>query len=192
MAEQLESSSRLIEASSRELGNANEALERRRRYIETVLESIPTGVVSIDGSRNVTLANAAFSRMFHPDRSEFSSPAALADLPLRELLPAEVLSDLEPLLRRADRMGLTAANMEIALPHAKLNVAVTVSALEHPVKRLGYVLVFEDLIRLASSAKAGGMARGRASSRPRDQESVDPDRSLRRTYSPSFDPWTSS
>jgi two-component system nitrogen regulation sensor histidine kinase NtrY len=153
MAEQLESSSRLIEASSRELENANEALERRRRYIETVLESIPTGVVSIDGSRRVTLANAAFSRMFHPDRSEFSSPAALADLPLRELLPAEVLTDLEPLLRRADRMGLTAANMEIALPHAKLNVAVTVSALEHPVKRLGYVLVFEDLSDLLRAQK---------------------------------------
>jgi nitrogen fixation/metabolism regulation signal transduction histidine kinase len=153
MAEQLESSSRQIEASSRELGSANEALENRRRYIETVLESIPTGVVSIDGGRRVTLANAAFSRMFHPDRSEFASPAALVNLPLRELLPADVLDDLEPLLRRADRMGLTAANMEISLPHAKFNVAVTVSALEHPAERLGYVLVFEDLSDLLRAQK---------------------------------------
>jgi two-component system nitrogen regulation sensor histidine kinase NtrY len=153
MAEQLESSSRQIEASSRELGNANEALEGRRRYIETVLESIPTGVVSIDGLRRVTLANAAFSRMFHPDRSEFASPAALAGLPLRELLPSDVLADLEPLLRRADRMGLTAANLEISLPHAKLNVAVTVAALEHPAERLGYVLVFEDLSDLLRAQK---------------------------------------
>ncbi len=36
MAEQLESSRRQIEASSRDVGVANEALERRRRYIETV------------------------------------------------------------------------------------------------------------------------------------------------------------
>src|ERR1035438_1220539 len=40
MAQQLESSRDQIEASSRELGNANEALEGRRRYIETVLETI--------------------------------------------------------------------------------------------------------------------------------------------------------
>jgi two-component system, NtrC family, nitrogen regulation sensor histidine kinase NtrY len=153
MAGQLESSRRQIEASSRELGDANEALESRRHYIETVLESIPTGVVSIDGDRRVTLANAAFSRMFHPDRPEFASPSVLTALPLRELLSADVLSDLEPLLRRADRMGLTAANMEIALPHAKLNVAVTVAALEYPARRLGYVLVFEDLSDLLRAQK---------------------------------------
>jgi two-component system nitrogen regulation sensor histidine kinase NtrY len=153
MAAQLESSSHQIEASSRELGNANEALEGRRRYIETVLETIPTGVVSIDGARRVTLANAAFSRMFHPERPEFASPATLANLPLREVLPTDVLDDLEPLLRRADRMGLTAANMEISLPHAKLNVAVTVAALEYPAKRLGYVLVFEDLSDLLRAQK---------------------------------------
>jgi two-component system, NtrC family, nitrogen regulation sensor histidine kinase NtrY len=46
MAEQLESSRRQIEASSRDLSAANEALEGRRRYIETILESIPTGVIS--------------------------------------------------------------------------------------------------------------------------------------------------
>src|SRR5208282_5800558 len=136
MAEQLESSRRQIEASSRDLGSANEALEGRRQYIETVLESLPTGVISIDAARRVTLANAAFSRMFYLERSEYVSPASLVNLPLREVLPAEVL---------ADRMGITAATMELALPRAELNVAVTVSALSHAAEGLGYVLVFEDL-----------------------------------------------
>jgi len=153
MAEQLETSRRQIEAASRDLGNANEALENRRRYIETVLESIPTGVVSIDGTRTVTLANAAFCRMFHPERPEFADPAALANVPVGELLPADVLDDLDPLLRRADRMGITAANMEIVLPHAKINAAVTVAALEHPAKGLGYVLVFEDMSDLLRAQK---------------------------------------
>src|SRR5580704_15577078 len=58
MAEQLESSRRQIDSSSRDVRSANEALERRRRYIETVLESLPTGVISIDTSRRITLANA--------------------------------------------------------------------------------------------------------------------------------------
>ncbi len=153
MAEQLESSRHQIEASNRDVGTANEALERRRRYIETVLESIPTGVISIDAARRVTLANAAFSRMFYLERSEFVSPASLVNLPLREVLPAEVLTDLEPLLRRADRMGITAATMELASPRSQLNVAVTVSALSRAAEGLGYVLVFEDLSDLLRAQK---------------------------------------
>ena len=153
MAEQLESSRHQIEASSRDVGAANEALESRRRYIETVLESLPTGVISIDAARHVTLANAAFSRMFFLERSEYLSPATLANLPLRDVIPADVLADLEPLLRRADRMGITAANIELALPRAQLNVAVTVSALSHAAEGLGYVLVFEDLSDLLRAQK---------------------------------------
>src|SRR5580692_3537464 len=153
MAEQLESSRRQIEASNRDVGAANEALESRRRYIETVLESIPTGVISIDADRQVTLANAAFSRMFYLERSEYVSPASLIGLPLHEVMPAEMLTDLEPLLRRADRMGITAATMELALPRAQLNVAVTVSALSHAAEGLGYVLVFEDLSDLLRAQK---------------------------------------
>jgi two-component system, NtrC family, nitrogen regulation sensor histidine kinase NtrY len=153
MAEQLESSRHQIEASSRDVSAANAALEGRRRYIETVLESIPTGVISIDAARRVTLANAAFSRMFYLERVQYVSPASLVNLPLREVVPAEVLADLEPLLRRADRMGITAATMELALPRAKLNVAVTVSTLSHAAEGLGYVLVFEDLSDLLRAQK---------------------------------------
>jgi nitrogen fixation/metabolism regulation signal transduction histidine kinase len=153
MAEQLESSRHQIVASSRDVVAANQALESRRRYIETVLESLPTGVISIDAARRVTLANAAFSRLFYVERSEYISPAALVNLPLRDVIPADMLADLEPLLRRADRMGITAANMELALPRTQLNVAVTVSALSHAAEGLGYVLVFEDLSDLLRAQK---------------------------------------
>jgi two-component system, NtrC family, nitrogen regulation sensor histidine kinase NtrY len=91
--------------------------------------------------------------MFYLERSEYVSPAALVNLPLRDVIPADVLADLEPLLRRADRMGITAANMELALPRAQMNVAVTVSALSHAAEGLGYVLVFEDLSDLLRAQK---------------------------------------
>jgi nitrogen fixation/metabolism regulation signal transduction histidine kinase len=151
MAEELESSRGMIDASSRELGAANEALERRRRYIETILESIPTGVISIDAGRRVTLLNAAFQRMFSPD--QFSKPRMVNNSALSDVLPVDLVNDLEPLLRRADRMGMTAANLELTLPHAQFNVAVTVSALRHGAERLGYVLVFEDLSDLLRAQK---------------------------------------
>ena len=48
MAAELESGRSQIEASSRELEKANAAVEQRRRHMETILESIPTGVLSLD------------------------------------------------------------------------------------------------------------------------------------------------
>ncbi|MGH8459567.1 MAG: HAMP domain-containing protein, partial [Nevskiales bacterium] len=64
MAGELESSRRQIEASSRELSGANVALEDRRRHMETILESIPSGVLSLDAEGRVARANQAFARIF--------------------------------------------------------------------------------------------------------------------------------
>jgi two-component system nitrogen regulation sensor histidine kinase NtrY len=72
---------------------------------------------------------------------------------LGDIFPPEVLEDLEPLLRRADRMGTTTTQMEVHLPGHKLNVAVTVATLQHQDQRLGYVLVFEDLSDLLKAQK---------------------------------------
>src|SRR5215471_11424561 len=71
----------------------------------------------------------------------------------REVFAAEVLEDLEPLLRRADRRGTTITQMEIAVQRATVNVAVTVATLKHEGQGLGYVLVFEDLSELLKAQK---------------------------------------
>jgi two-component system nitrogen regulation sensor histidine kinase NtrY len=153
MAEELESSRRQIEASSRELSAANITLEQRRQHIETILESIPTGVLSLDASRHVTHANYALFRLFHPKNGEPVTPGTLIGASLREVFSPEVLEDLEPLLRRADRMGTTTTQMEMDLPWDRLNVAVTVATLQHKGQQLGYVLVFEDLSDLLKAQK---------------------------------------
>ena len=153
MAEELESSRRQIEASSRELGVANVALEQRRRHIETILESIPNGVLSLNADRRVTHVNHALLRLFHPASAESGTPAVLIGAPLREVFAPEVLEDLEPLLRRADRMGTTTTQMEMVVQRATVNVAVTVAPLKHDGQGLGYVLVFEDLSELLKAQK---------------------------------------
>ena len=90
MAEELESSRRQIEASSRDASAANAELDQRRRQMETILESIPTGVLSLDAARCVTHANQALLRMFHPegfaDGQHMLRGARLADV-----FPPEVL-----------------------------------------------------------------------------------------------------
>jgi two-component system, NtrC family, nitrogen regulation sensor histidine kinase NtrY len=153
MAEELEGSRRQIEASSRDLSAANAELDQRRRQMETTLESIPTGVLSLDAARCVTHINQALLRMFHPDSGREEAPTIPRGAPLADVFPAEVLEDFEPLLRRADRMGITTSQMEMQLPHGLLNVAVTVATLRHHGERSGYVVVFEDLSDLLKAQK---------------------------------------
>jgi two-component system, NtrC family, nitrogen regulation sensor histidine kinase NtrY len=153
MAEELESSRRQVDASSLELSAANVALEQRRRHIETILESIPNGVLSLNADRRVTHANHALLRLFHPVGAESGTPGVLIGASLGDVFPPEVLEDLEPLLRRADRMGTTTTQMEMVGQRVTLNVAVTVATLKHDGQGLGYVLVFEDLSELLKAQK---------------------------------------
>jgi len=153
MAEELETSRRQIDASSHDLGAANIALEQRRRHIETILESIPTGVLSLDAGRRITHVNHALLRMFNASGGESANPNVAIGAALRDVFPQEVLEDLEPLLRRADRMGTTTTQLEMALHPSPFNAAVTVATLQHEGQRLGYVLVFEDLSDLLKAQK---------------------------------------
>jgi two-component system, NtrC family, nitrogen regulation sensor histidine kinase NtrY len=153
MAEDVEAGRRQIEASTRDLSAANAELEHRRRQMETILESIPTGVLSLDADRRVTHINQALLRMFHPDGGRDDASQLLLGAPLADVFPAELLEDFEPLLRRADRMGMTTSQMEVQLPRGSLNVAATVAALKHQGERSGYVVVFEDLSDLLKAQK---------------------------------------
>jgi two-component system, NtrC family, nitrogen regulation sensor histidine kinase NtrY len=152
MAEELQSSRRRIEASTLETQAVNAELDQRRRQMETILENIPTGVLSLDCMRTVTHANQALLRMFHPEGYGDEHEMRLgAKLP--EIFPGELLKDIEPMLRRADRMGMTTSQLEIPLHQGSLNVAVTVAALRHDEERSGYVIVFEDLSDLLKAQK---------------------------------------
>ena len=152
MAEELETSRRQIETSSRDASAANAELDQRRRQMETILESIPTGVLSVDAVRCVTHANQALLRMFHPEGYS-EGEHMLRGARLADVFPPEVLQDLEPLMRRADRMGMTTSQMEMSLQRASLNVAVTVATLHHQDEGSGYVIVFEDLSDLLKAQK---------------------------------------
>jgi two-component system nitrogen regulation sensor histidine kinase NtrY len=153
MAEELESSRHQIDASSRELSVANTTLEQRRRHIETILESIPTGVLSLDANRRITHANQALLRMFDPGAPAGQGSSQMIGAELRDVFPEDVENDLIVLLRRADRMGITTSQLEITVPRTKLNAALTVATLQHEDERLGYVLIFEDLSDLLKAQK---------------------------------------
>ena len=106
------------------------------------------GVLSLDPQRHVTHSNVAFGRMFWPNGG-----APMIGSTLREVFNDETASDLEHLLRRADRMSVTASQFEIAMDKDKLNVSVTVSSVQHGKQRLGYVVVFEDYSELLKAQR---------------------------------------
>jgi len=146
-----------LESNRSQLRNVNVRLEERRLHMETILESIPSGVLSLDEMGQVTRVNAALIRMFQP--KGVTQPGPQTGLRLADLFPAdsapEVAQDIWRLTRKADRMGLTTSQMEIPSGGAALEVGVTVASMtgSQQRRRLGYVIVFEDLSDLLKAQK---------------------------------------
>jgi two-component system nitrogen regulation sensor histidine kinase NtrY len=140
MAEDLEESRALAETSTTQLSAANRALEERRSELETVLETIPSAVITLDPQMCVLQANRASRNLLSPREHN-----ELAGMPLASILPAEIAEELIVLLRRSKRMGLAATEIELPGPRGPLNVTATIARLELGKDREGCILVLEDV-----------------------------------------------
>ena len=112
MAAELESNRLQIDSSRKDLASAYGTLEARGRHMETILESIPTAVLSLDADEAVTHVNDALIRLFRPQSVEHAGRTE--KLALADFFPADFVEDLRRLLRKADRMGSTSAQMEMS------------------------------------------------------------------------------
>ena len=152
MAEDLESSRRLVEKSTVQVFEANVELEARRRELETMLQTIPNGVVMLDTDRRIRVVNRAFSEMLDP-----GGQRAFLGLLIDEALPADVVESVDRLLRRSHRMGTAAAEMEMHAASGTLSIAITVALLESisagTRTPTGYVLVLENATELLRAQK---------------------------------------
>jgi nitrogen fixation/metabolism regulation signal transduction histidine kinase len=148
MAAELESNRRELESSAQSLANANTALEQRREHMETILESIPTGVLSLDAFRRITHRNTALLRMFQGAESRFAIGAGLD-----QAFPGEIIDELTAMLRRSNRMGSVTNQIEATANGLHLDLAITTASLHIGKQHLGYVLVFEDLSDLLKAQK---------------------------------------
>ncbi len=140
MAEDLEESRALAETSTTQLSAANRTLEERRSELETILETIPSAVVTLDPQMCVLQANRASRNLLSPrEHRDFSG------MPLGSILPPEIADELIVLLRRSKRMGLAATEIELPGPRGVLNVTATIARLELGNDREGCILVLEDV-----------------------------------------------
>jgi nitrogen fixation/metabolism regulation signal transduction histidine kinase len=135
------------------LREKNLTLEERRHYIETILQSLSTGVVSLDEDDCVTTINAAASRMLKLRTTS-------TERKLENLMGAEDWLVIDRLLRRARRTGQAAEQAQLAGINASaseatgLPVALTATALRaSSAQKRGVVLVLEDLSELLAAQR---------------------------------------
>jgi len=140
MASDLEESRALAETSTIKLSAANLALEERRRELETVLETIPNGVVTLDPELKIIQANRTFVELVASERRSVTR-----GMPLNEAFPEEMSNDLTLLIRRSQRMGTASAEFEFRGPEGMLNLAATVATLDLAGGQRGCILVLEDV-----------------------------------------------
>lgn len=128
-----------LEANSREL-------DARRRFTEAILESIPTGVLSIAADGSIRRVNRALSRIFPAHQVNAATR-------LEDLFSREDTAEIKYLMKRARRTGLASRQLELQTGKQTVHLAVTVSALEEKLTS-GFVVVLEDTSDLLRAQKA--------------------------------------
>ena len=155
MAADLEDSRRAVEHSTVQLSAANTALEARRGELETMLETIPNGVATLDAERRIVLANRALSEMMDP-----GGQRPFYGRVMEEVFPSDVAEVLDRLIKRCHRMGSASGEIEFNGASGTINLLATVALLEMPAatertrrEHQGYVLVLENATELLRAQK---------------------------------------
>jgi two-component system, NtrC family, nitrogen regulation sensor histidine kinase NtrY len=149
MAGELATSQRRLERTRVEMERKNSELDERRRYIETVLERIATGVVSIGPDGRVSTINAAAARLLEVDSGIVGSPVA-------QVFGREDLLPLGALVRSVTAGSAKPAAQEIALAREgrEIHLAAAATALQGEAgAHEGTVLVFDDVTPLVRTQR---------------------------------------
>ncbi len=144
--DELASLVRAFNEMTRELEANSQELERRRRFTEAILESIPTGVISLGSDGRIHRVNHALSQIFPPEKVAGATR-------LEDLFPREDTAVIKYMMKRARRAGAAVRQLELKTPRGTLHLAATVSALEDKLTS-GFVLVLEDTSDLLRAQKA--------------------------------------
>src|SRR5207237_1418428 len=141
MASELATSRRRVDRGTLELERKHVEVEGRRRYIETILERITTGVVSVDARGAITTINNAAARLLSLDQQVVGQPAAAVfdrqDLqPLGQLIAGAGRGKHEPV---AHEIAMAREGQELHL------AAVATALMGDSGASEGIVLVLDDV-----------------------------------------------
>lgn len=147
MTAELQDNKRKIEAAQDRLRQTNIELEDRRRYIETILQTIATGVISLGGDGRIRTLNRAAAQMLGIQDS-------VEGRPLDEVVRGAAGDALQMQLRRSTVLGTVVRDLELHLPGKTLHLATTATPLvDAEGQHAGWVLVLDDLTELLRMEK---------------------------------------
>jgi PAS domain S-box-containing protein len=145
-ADELGTLVRAFNQMTQELETSSRELDRRRRFTEAILESIPTGVLSLTSDGSIKRTNRALAKIFPAEQIEKATR-------LEDLFSREDTAEIKYMMKRARRTGAASRQLELRTENRKLNLAVTVSALEEKLTS-GFVVVLEDTSELLRAQKS--------------------------------------
>jgi two-component system nitrogen regulation sensor histidine kinase NtrY len=146
MTDQLGEGRKQINEFTQSLERAVEEREQRRKLMETILENIPTGVISLNSSGEVSRINAAVTTILGEDAKNAKT--------LTDLLGEDAARAMLHLMRRSLRMGAASREIEMATGGRLVRAAVTVSSLGPRRSNPGFVIVIDDLTDLLRAQRA--------------------------------------
>jgi PAS domain S-box-containing protein len=150
MAAMLAENRQRLERAAGDLSRINLALDNRRRYIETVLESLSTGVISTDENACIaTINRSALWMLGLKEKPEVGTP-------INQAVEGTRGEELAALCRRARRSETAHAEIEFKRADGStLSTATTAIALRTSEGAVeGLVIVIEDLTDLIQAERA--------------------------------------
>ncbi len=150
MTGDLAASQSKLEETYKDLQAKHGEVEDRRRYTETVLEAVATGVVSLDAEGQVTTINGAAERLLG------LTAAQIQGRPVARVFRSPEYAEIDALIQRMGRGREGSLDREVHLRRGGQAVALLASAtaLRGPDGAyLGMVLAFDDLTELLKAQR---------------------------------------
>ena len=150
MTEELQVSREKVETSHNELMNINLELDRRRKYIETILANIAAGVISIDGHGHIATCNPSAISILH-----LKTGAPLGKY-YEEVFEPEHMGAMRALMREMARSAKNYLKQEtpVMVDGVQRILLVHLSSLKDGRGEfMGVVVVFEDITAIINAEK---------------------------------------
>ena len=160
MTSDLQRSQQELERTNVDLRHTNVELDQRRSYMETVLENITTGVLSLDPRGRITTFNRAAERILGIDA------AGAKGRHYRAVFRSDHLDPVRALMKKMNENGAasTASQMHLTSGGRNLTLITSVTRLQdREGSFLGMVIVFDDLSELIKAQRTAAwqeVARG--------------------------------
>jgi len=180
MTHNLSTSNRHLAEAHAALQTSSQEAEQRRRYTEIILQSVSTGVISLDEHGHITTFNRFAEKLLHIDRSLFLGRR------YTEILPPQQAAIGAGFIDELNATGKTTIEQHLRLNIMGRNYSLLVTFMrltDEGRNPLGFVLVFDDLTKMEKIAAGGRAWRegGHAGSPTEIKNTADPDSSSRPT-----------